>query len=106
MAFPKYQKTAERAKDSEALTNSKTLMEALNIYYLENGRYNSGEDMSGLSIELSKLKNWDIGITGFSCSCGSNLNSGCNTDFCRFKLYGAYQNYENYDTGSGTIQNG
>ena len=101
VALPKYQKAVERAKGVEALTTSKSLQDALNVYYLENGRYNSGEDMAGLSIEIPELKNWDIGTNGFSCNCGSDLESGCQSNFCRFKLCGDYQNYIASDTGTG-----
>jgi prepilin-type N-terminal cleavage/methylation domain-containing protein len=101
VALPKYQKAVDRAKGVEALTTSKTLVDALNVYYLENGSYNSSDSFDNLSIEVSELKNWDIGTWGIGtegngCECVSQ--NGCNTNTCSLVLKSDW--FED-DVGSG-----
>ena len=105
VALPKYQKAVERAKGVEAMTVGKSIADAENIYYLENGEYDpliDGHIFSRLSIDIPELKNWDIGTGGISCNCG--VSSGaCSGSVCRFRLDGDVREYE-YDAGTSGIQ--
>ena len=78
VALPQYQKAVDRAKGTEALTTSKTLVDALNVYYLENGMYYSGNSFDNLSIEVPELKYFDIGT--------NNVGGGCTGSSCIFYL--------------------
>ena len=89
VALPQYQKAVDRAKGAEALTVAKAIVDAENIYYLENGKYEPGiewHDFSQLNIDFPELKNWDIGT------------AGCHTSVCKFKLA---RDLREKDTGSG-----
>ena len=86
VALPKYQKAVDRAKGVEALTTNKAVKDALQVYYLENGVYDSGGSFDNLSIEIPELKNWNIGTGGNTCECGSHI--GCWGNSCAFFLQG------------------
>ena len=54
VALPQYTKAVAKARSTEALTNTRSLAKAEQIYYMANGEYSS--DLSVLDIEVGELE--------------------------------------------------
>ena len=65
VALPQYQKAVAKARVSESLQLGRSLTDASNIYYLENGEYT--DDLGALSVEVKESKFFD-----FTIGSGSN----------------------------------
>lgn len=58
VALPQYTKAVNKAKAAEAWTVGKSIVDAQEVYYLENGEY--AGNLDELSIEIPEMKNWEI----------------------------------------------
>lgn len=61
IALPQYQKAIKKARATEAITVGKKILEAEEVYFLENQEYTS--DLSKLRIRIPTMKNWSIDPT-------------------------------------------
>lgn len=60
VALPQYTKTVEKARVAELWTAARTLLNAMNVYYLANGTYPM--NLQDLDIEMPELKNFAVSI--------------------------------------------
>ena len=58
VALPQYTKSVNKAKAAEAWTYARSLFDAQERYYMENGKFT--EDLDELDITLGNMKNWEI----------------------------------------------
>ncbi len=56
VALPQYQVTVEKARATEAMVNLKTISDALELYYLANGKY--PDSLNDLDITVPNLKHF------------------------------------------------
>ena len=80
VALPQYQKAVKKARGTEALTLMKSFANAMNMYYLENGRYaeaivsalhyggGRGGVVDELNIEIPNSKDWGFQTENLSNS--------------------------------------
>lgn len=64
VALPQYQLAVEKARAAQALTLTRALGQAFELYYMANGEYPQGdtpeERLSKLDIEMPKIKNFNV----------------------------------------------
>ena len=76
VAVPQYQKAVRRARIAEARVLLKSLIDATDMFYLENPGYVGGPGSESLNIDVpADTKNWTIGID--ECTSGQSGKIGC-----------------------------
>ena len=83
VALPQYTKAVKKARAVEAVTGTKALADALNVYYIANGSYTSERgiletvdinDYLDVTVSSSKNFEWFIGCSGSMCPVSGNQN--------------------------------
>ncbi len=94
IALPQYQRAVKRAQGTEARVAGKAIMDAQNVYYMENKKYdqyfwlNNG---GNLTVKFPAMKNFTLGTThSAGCTtgttCGFSLKHNVDNVFLVYKL--------------------
>ena len=104
IALPQYQKAVRKARIAEAKVLLKSLVDATDMFYLENPGYDGMPDTENLNIDVpSDTKNWRIGFN--ECAAGENRKIGCSIEAAPKWERGYHIQYDSINYSGGPEEN-